>query len=196
MLKLGLDLGDRIDLIESVPASAPPPVAIERVAVTVDQTRDSGARLIVRDLRGNGVTAWLELGDSIHLDGHFSAPVRIELDKHWKQGAKLMLKARRSVKIKRVKLRQQHEPGPRKPGPLGSPRVASAAQLDMCDRVGDWFGVQISVLGQASICSVSRSQPAQPTQPPAQAGIRELSSLGRGRRRYSYFTTLANTLAA
>lgn len=102
MLKLGTTIGDRIDLIESG----------ERVTITLDQTRKHAARLIVRDDVGNGVTAWLELGDCVHLDGFFSGPVNVRLDKPTKRGAKLIFDAPSCVRFERVKTSQQFQEDP------------------------------------------------------------------------------------
>jgi hypothetical protein len=123
MLKLGLDIGDRIDLVSLTGDS-------ECVTITLDQTRDLGARLVVRDRDGNGITAWLDVADSIHLDGYFDGPARVELDKRTKRGAKLFFNVPRSVRINRVRLRDQHETATPtgEPAPVGSTRVASALQ--------------------------------------------------------------------
>ncbi|MEM6258015.1 MAG: hypothetical protein AAGI37_06840 [Planctomycetota bacterium] len=116
MLKLGIDKGDQINLIQGG----------DRVTITLNQTRRSGARLIVRDAVGNGVTAWLGIGDCVHLDGYFGQPVRVELSKRRRGGAKLLFDAPQCVRIERVPTTQQHE---HEPVPIGSSRVASAQTL-------------------------------------------------------------------
>lgn len=104
LLKLTLKIGDiaRLTLCS--------PVAIGHVDITVDRTRETGVRLLVRDEASNGVDAWLEIGDNIHLEGYFGKPARIELDARSRSQVKLVFAVPDAVRVTRIKLADQVVP--------------------------------------------------------------------------------------